>query len=225
MKTNVIGCFSIVMCLFAACEHQPPQKIILSKGADWVDTSSNCSSDTVYFVNDILPIIQSSCAQAGCHDEATKAEDVLLDKYSNIMSTGEVVKGQAMQSKLFEEIYKNKMPPYPMSLSAEQKLKIEKWINQGAKNNYCSSACDTNSFAYAANIQPIIDQQCNSCHNGGTLLLNNHAQLSVPALDGRLMGAINHISGYKPMPSATVSISNCNKIKIQKWINAGAPNN
>ncbi len=223
MKAIVFVCFSIF--LLIACEHQAPQKTLLIKGVDWVDTSKNCSSDTVYFVNDVLPIILANCAQSGCHDAGAQVEGVVLDKYANIVSTGEVVKGQALKSKLYEEIINNKMPPYPMSLTQDQKDIIEKWINQGARNNYCASACDTNSFAYTANIKPIINQQCNSCHNGGALLLNDHANLSAHALDGSLMGAINHVIGYKPMPSANIKISECDRLKIQKWVNAGAPNN
>lgn len=223
MKAIVFVCVSAF--LLFACEHQPPHKSPFVKGLDWVDTTKNCSTDTVYFVNDVLPIILANCAQAGCHDAVTQAEEVVLDKYSNIITTGEVVKGQALQSKLYEVIANGKMPPYPMSLSQAQKDLIAKWINQGAKNNFCASACDTTAFTYAANIKPIIDQQCNSCHNGGTILLNDHAHLSSHALDGSLMGAINHVVGYKPMPGANIMISECDRLKIQKWVDAGALNN
>lgn len=223
MKAFVFLCFSIFV--LVACEHQPPKKGLANNGSNSIDSTRNCSPDTVYFVNDVLPIILANCAQAGCHDAVTQAEGVILDKYSNILNTGEVVKGQALQSKLYEVIAKSKMPPYPMSLSQAQKDLIAKWINQGAKNNFCASACDTSAFTYAANIKPIIDQQCNSCHNGGTILLNDHAHLSSHALDGSLMGAINHVVGYKPMPGANIMISECDRLKIQKWVDAGALNN
>ena len=47
--------------------------------------TSNCSPDSVYFVNEIMPIISSNCTMSGCHDNITHAEGVNLTTYTNIM--------------------------------------------------------------------------------------------------------------------------------------------
>ena len=216
--------------VFSSCEHQPPIRIAVTP----VDTTGNggggsgkCNPDTVYF-NEILPIIVSNCGGAGCHDAATKADGVQLTDYSTIMSTGKVEPFKPGESKIYKEMNKGTMPPTGR-LSQDVIDKINKWIAQGAKNNYCSSVCDSTKFTYSADISKIMTVNCVSCHqSGGTaqnLLLGNHADLKVYALNGRLMGALKHQSGYLPMPNSTNFLSDCELKKIQKWIDNGAPNN
>ena len=99
-----------------------------------------CSPDTVYFLNEIMPIISSNCTMSGCHDNISHAEGVNLTTYTNIMRY--VKAGNAGNSKLYEVIIKtggDRMPPSPMApLTSVQKAFIQKWINQGAKNNNCA---------------------------------------------------------------------------------------
>ena len=45
----------------------------------------NCSPDTVYFKQKILPLIVSNCAMSGCHDAISKRDGVILTDYTNIM--------------------------------------------------------------------------------------------------------------------------------------------
>lgn len=131
--------FSIIIgasIAFISCEHQPKIKIGAGNNNTPVDSTNNgtnCSPDTVYFVNEILPMITSNCAQAGCHDNITQAEGIVLNSYSNIMRT--VRAGNASNSKLYKEIINGNMPPAG-SMTQEQIDKIKKWINQGAKNNF-----------------------------------------------------------------------------------------
>ncbi len=208
--------------VFTSCEHQPPVKISITP----VDTTGNggntgrkCSPDTVYF-NEILPIIVSNCAGAGCHDAATKADGVQLTDYATIRSRV----NNGLNSKLFREINSGSMPPTGR-LSQDIIDKIKKWITQGAKNNYCSSVCDSTKYTYSADISKIIATNCISCHNSGTVLLNSHSNVQTFALNGRLMGALKHLPGYQPMPNSTNFLSDCELKKIQKWIDNGAPNN
>ena len=41
-------------------------------------TTSNCNPDTVYFQNTILPLVVSSCATTGCHDQKSHKDGVVL---------------------------------------------------------------------------------------------------------------------------------------------------
>lgn len=106
--------------------------------------SSPCSSDSSYFVRDVLPILQSNCAMSGCHDAATKAEGVRLDHYRAVMETGDVKPGRPDNSEIFEvcletNSYK-RMPPPPRSpLDSAQRNHLRRWILQGARNNDCSN--------------------------------------------------------------------------------------
>lgn len=192
---------------------------------------SNCNPDSVYFVNDIMPIIASNCTMGGCHDNITHADGVNLTTYTNIMRY--VQAGNAGNSKLYKVVIKtnsDRMPPPPMSpLTQAQKDKIAKWINQGAKNNSCIGSCDTAVFTYSGAIKPIMDAKCVGCHKpgylGGNIDLSTHAAVKVTALNGKLYGSIAHTTGYSPMPKNSLKLSDCEIRQVQKWIAAGSLNN
>ncbi len=207
------------------CRHQIPQP---NGGAT---VSESCSSDSVYFVNDIQPLLNSNCAMSGCHDNATHADGIRMTDYANIME--EVKAGDAADSKLYKVIIRTdneRMPPPPMpAFTTAQKALIQKWINQGAKNNQCLNRCDTNSFTYAAAVKPLLDTKCVGCHNAGSLgggvNLSAYASTQTVALNGRLFGSINHSAGYSPMPKNSAKLSTCEIRQVQRWIQAGALNN
>ena len=224
LKVNWVS-FFIVILVFAACEHQPKIKLgdlINKTPVDSTNNGTNCSPDTVYFVNEILPMITSNCAQAGCHDNITQAEDIVLNSYASIRS--QVKPGKAADSELYKEIVNGNMPPAG-SMTQEQMDKIKKWINQGAKNNFCNSGCDTTLFTYSGSITKIINTNCIACHQSGAVLLNSYSSVKALADNGRFLGAIKHQSGFQPMPSPYITLSDCDMKKITKWINSGALNN
>jgi uncharacterized membrane protein len=118
------------------------------------------------------------------------------------------------------------MPPKPKSpLSADQKDLIRRWILQGAKNNFCLS-CDTAKFAFAADIQSIIQANCSSCHSGasptGNVRLTNYAEIKTVADNGKLASVISWQHAIK-MPQGA-KLPDCQISKINKWIRNGAPN-
>jgi len=193
--------------------------------------TSNCNPDSVYFTNQIMPIISSNCTMSGCHDNITHAEGVNLTTYTKIMRY--VVPGNAANSKLYNVIIKtngDRMPPPPMPpLTAAQKALIQKWINQGAKNNSCIGSCDSTVFTYSGAVKPIMDNKCVGCHNpanpGGNIDLSTYTTVRVSALNGKLYGSVSHQTGYSPMPKNSAKLSDCEITQIQKWITAGSLNN
>ncbi|MBE0638078.1 MAG: hypothetical protein IH598_06145 [Bacteroidales bacterium] len=194
-----------------------------------------CDPDTVYFQNTILPLLQSSCAISGCHDEASASDGVILTDYARIMSTANVRPFNADGSDLYEVMVEDdpdkRMPPPPRNpLTTEQTNAVYKWIMQGALNNYCDDIeCDSVNVTFSATIWPIIQNRCYGCHSGGSpsggISLTNHTDLVAVANNGSLMGAIRHEQGYSPMPKNGAKLSDCNISQIQKWINDGTPNN
>ncbi|MGZ8523758.1 MAG: hypothetical protein ACXWV1_04975 [Chitinophagaceae bacterium] len=222
-----------VIVILSACRHEIP--IINggtgSGGGGTPPPASTCSADTVYFVNEIMPIISSNCTMSGCHDNITHADGVNLTSYSNIMRY--VSKGNASKSKLYKVVIKtdgDRMPPAPMPpLTQAQKDKIAKWISQGANNNNCTGQCDTALFTYSAAIKPIMDSKCVGCHNpsslGGNINVSTYSALKLTALNGKLYGSIAHQPGYSPMPKNSAKLSDCEIKQIQKWISAGSLNN
>jgi mono/diheme cytochrome c family protein len=193
-----------------------------------------CDPDTVYFQNEILPLIISSCATTNCHDKLTDDQDVLLVDYASIIKYGEVEPGDPWDSELYEKIMDSdpddRMPPPPADpLNTEQKNKIKKWIEQGALNNSCDEACDTTNVTYSGTIWPIIELNCFGCHSGaepsGGILLTDYASITNAANSGKLYGAINHDAGYQPMPKNAPKLSDCKIDQVKIWIEDGTPNN
>lgn len=94
---------------------------------------------------------------------------------------------------------------------------------------YPSNPCVTEDMSYANDIAPIIQANCFACHSTGSnlagILLDSYSGLKQAVDNGRLLGAINHLSGFSPMPKDASKLSACNIQKIESWVNAGTPNN
>jgi len=199
--------------------------------------TGQCSPDSVYFENDVLPMIIGNCGMSGCHDAATASDGVILDSYENIMSTGEVRAGRPDNSEIYENITENdpadRMPPPPANaLSSEQIALIRDWIDQGALNNSCenkSTSCDTSTVTLASSVRPILSQYCQGCHNNtsasGGVNLEDYTGLKTVVDDGRLLGAVRQEAGYSAMPQGQDKISDCNIGTLEIWIRNGAQNN
>lgn len=228
-----LGAVSLLLLFVLSCRHYIPDLAGGggTGGGGYTPPQSTCSPDSVYFVKDIMPIIASNCTMSGCHDVASHADGVILTTYSYIMRY--VSAGNAANSKLYKVIIRtdgDRMPPPPKSpLTAAQKALIQKWINQGAKNNNCTGACDTAVFTYSGAVKPLMDNKCVGCHNisnaGGGIDLSSYAGVRTVGLNGKLYGSVANQPGFSPMPKNSPKLSDCEIRQIQKWVGAGALNN
>lgn len=218
-----------------SCKHQLPDAVPAGTvpGAPLV-TGRTCSPDTVYFAQQVLPILNSNCAFSGCHGTVLPQEGVVLTSYATVMATAGIRPGNANDSELYEMIterdHDDRMPPPPRNPLSQQQIDvIYKWIQQGARNLSCETACDSARVTYSATIRPLIGNYCGGCHNGtglsGGIDLSTYNGLRAKVADGRLWGALNHLQGFSPMPKNSSKLSDCNLAQIRKWIAAGAPNN
>ena len=95
------------------------------------------------------------------------------------------------------------------------------------KNDPGSTNCDTSAVSYSEDISLIFQNNCTSsgCHAGTAPAANldltdfnqakNKASRIVDRINGR--GAL--------MPQGGPSLSDCNILKIETWVQDGAPNN
>ena len=90
-------------------------------------------------------IIQPNCATSRCHSKFTSTAGLRLDTveggYTGLVGGGFVVPGEADRSKLLrmlrgEEVWT--MPP-DVPLPEADVLLIERWIDDGARNNGCGA--------------------------------------------------------------------------------------
>jgi hypothetical protein len=94
---------------------------------------------------------------------------------------------------------------------------------------YPAGTCSTANMSYVTDINPILQQNCYSCHsaaaNNGNVTLEGYNHLIPYVNNGHLLGAIKHQSGFSAMPQNSSSLSNCDIAKIEQWITDGAQNN
>lgn len=87
---------------------------------------------------------------------------------------------------------------------------------------YGDLTCDTSNVTYLTHIKPIVEQNCIQCH--GNVIqnegfnFNNESDLKAAASSGRLSGAINHKSGFAPMPNGMPKLDDCKIQIMNKWI-------
>ncbi len=226
-KKIIILCISIGL-FWVACKHEPIKKTDIIKtngGADTTKKKIPCNADTVYFTNDIAPLLVNNCAFSGCHSAKS------LSTYKDIVNLGDIVAGDTNESELFKVITSTnpnkRMPPPPReALSRADLDKFAKWIMQGALNNYCDG-CNANNFKFAANILPFITTNCSGCHGennpSGGISLTNYTQIQTVANSGKLIGSLKHESSFVAMPPSG-KLDDCTINMIDNWIKNGAPN-
>ena len=237
-KTAILYAFILLAAtLFNRCKHVPDEIIILNQGNEELTDEEGipCDPDTIYFVNEILPLLQSSCGVSGCHDPGTAEDGVILTNYADIIQTGKIKPFDPGDSEMYEVIMESdpdeRMPPPQKSpLTAEQKNMIYEWIRQGAKNNYCDELnCDTVNVTYSGTVWPIIQNNCTGCHSGstpsGNIRLESYSNVRTMAASGDLMGVITQSQGFIPMTQNGNKLSECKIIQTQKWIDDGMPDN
>jgi hypothetical protein len=204
--------------LLTSCKHEPE---LIPGSAD------------VCFDNQVLPIIKTSCAISGCHTGS--GERFGLSTYEQILK--QVTPGKPIASKLHKVMIgnpnsENFMPPKGsgITLSSKQIDIISLWILQGARNTLCDTVpCDPENATFSGTIMPIMESYCVGCHNtanpSGGFVLTDYATIKSAIDGGRLIGAVEQLSGYTAMPKNSDKLSDCKIAQINKWINDGMPNN
>ncbi len=222
--------------LLIQCVHDP----VYPNGGlpDASDSGQPCDPDTVYFEQDVLPILSTSCAYAGCHDQQTAANGIRLNSYENIIASDEdlVVPGDLNDSELWEVITETDpdkmMPPPPNSpLTPEQIAVIRLWIEQGALDLECGG-CDTSAYVFSTDILPFIQAQCGTqaCHGSATaasgFALQSYDDVSSAVIYRNMMESLNYgpqVPSNLRMPPSGKLDENCIQ-KIQNWVDNGMPN-
>ncbi len=196
--------------------------------------SYTCTKD-VYapdacFQENILPIFVSNCTMSGCHNSKEKEAGYDLSTYEGIMRG--VVAKHPLRSEVYSVISGSNasMPQQPYSkLKGADVALIKVWINAGAKNSSNCYACDTTDFTYSGRVKPFLDTWCVGCHSGsnpsGAVNLSNYNGVASAVSGNKLIGSLKHEPGFFAMPPSGSKISNCEISAIQKWVDAGSPNN
>ncbi len=85
--------------------------------------------------------------------------------------------------------------------------------------------CSGTAYSYAADIKPILNQNCNGCHGPvkkrGGLDFTIDEVLYAEAKSGKVSCAINHAKGCEPMPQYNPKLDDETIKKIECWVNSG----
>jgi hypothetical protein len=197
-----------------------------------VDTSSiPCDPDSIYFQQDVLPIIIANCSYTGCHDAATKEGGVDLTDFASTRSTGGVEPNDGAGSEFYQvlvEVDTTKRMPYNLpKLDDADIALLKKWIDQGALNLTCddSTGNDTTIYSFTADIAPIFETRCaiTGCHVAGSSVSPTLATYS--DISGKA-DRVKIRTQLKTMPQAGATQLTQDEIdKIADWVDGGAPNN
>ncbi|MFN0036016.1 MAG: hypothetical protein ACKVUS_13215 [Saprospiraceae bacterium] len=91
---------------------------------------------------------------------------------------------------------------------------------------YGTTPCDTVAISYSQDILPIIQANCISCHAPGGEQegspFTSYDELKNYTDNRQIVERVNGVGGVMP---PTGAISECNQLKIEAWVNAGAPEN
>jgi hypothetical protein len=92
------------------------------------------------------------------------------------------------------------------------------------------TGCDTVNISYTRSVYPVLDNNCLGCHSskvskdkGGDINLEGYS--NVVLYKDAILGSIRHENGAKPMPKNADKLSDCLIRQVEKWNEAGAPDN
>jgi len=95
---------------------------------------------------------------------------------------------------------------------------------------YPADPCDTTNVTYSGVVLHIIELNCYDCHSDENVTISNvslegYDNLKIKVDDGTLLKTIKHEPGVSPMPDDRPKLNDCDIMKIELWVNDGAPNN
>jgi len=247
MRTFLIGnlmSFFLIIAI-SSCKHDIPVPTSNDDNGGGGGWTQPCDPDSIYFENDIQPLLNTYCAKVGnglsCHHANDAQDGVILDNFSNVINTGGIdtsITGDPFDNDFWDALNeldpdKQMPPPDQPQLTPDQLQMIQTWLAQGALNNGCACStvnCDSTLVSFAADVKPIIDAKCKGCHmtansgnnNVGLANYNDLVNSSLPS--NRLLLSIRHLSSF-PMPKNDNKLCDCDIAKISNWISEGALNN
>jgi mono/diheme cytochrome c family protein len=215
-----LALLSIIIFFVFACKHNPdeyvnPQPPVIDPPIDTI----LCDSSNVTYPGVVYPILEAYCIS--CHSGPTPSGALDFTDYGDVAYIAQ--SGSFLGSIKHLPSY-SPMPQGGDKISNCEIALIEKWIND---TTFIippdTTDCDTSFVTYPGTVYPIFEANCISCHSGptpeGGIDLTDFEDVAFLAQSGALMGSIQQLAGYSPMPQNAPPLTNCEITQIQKWIN------
>jgi len=187
------------------CKHEP---VIPTESPE------TCDMENISFASTIEPVLKNNCY--GCHSSITPNGGIDLTDF-NVLA--ELVVNGKLSGVINRETGYSPMPP-GFALDSCTVKQIDRWIADTAAT--IIGDCDTLNVTYTGTVYPILQANCNSCHSGtspaGGLDFTDYDQLAIIAQNGALMGSIQHLEGFSPMPQNADVLDDCSIAQIGIWV-------
>ena len=99
--------------------------------------------------------------------------------------------------------------------------------NEEALYPNLNSSCDTTNVTYSGSIEPILNNNCYSCHSDANAAFGGNVHLQaasdVISMSSRIAVAIKRTGAF-PMPPSG-KLSSCAITQFDIWVKKGTPNN
>ncbi|MFM2267060.1 MAG: hypothetical protein RL757_501 [Bacteroidota bacterium] len=95
-------------------------------------------------------------------------------------------------------------------------------------NQTCS---DTTTAKYSTVVAPLMDNSCTGCHGGTSpsagIKIDTYTSIKayITSKRAEFLGCMYQTGSYSPMPKGGSKLPYCDVKKIERWIDAGMPNN
>ncbi len=100
-------------------------------------------------------------------------------------------------------------------------------VSNNEEELYGIQICDTTNITWDSKISEIFVNNCVQCHNAELhyrdIRHDTYTEELKVIQSGRLRGAINHLSGYVPMPYEQGKLPACELQLINLWLDNGFP--
>ncbi len=172
-----------------------------------------------------------------CHQGTNAPAGYNLTSYDSVLSGGRVLGGNPSGSLLLQRINDNSMPP-GNPLTAEMKMMITQWIQNGAQNDAPAGGLPPVTSPPLPPVPPlepnfnsimanIIAPRCLACHDsiqrkGGVILQNYNSLMEEVRAGNAADSKLYEVVQKNEMPTNGPALNFEEKETIRLWINAGA---
>lgn len=203
---SIVGFLLIIISVTEyGCKHEP---VLIS------EIPEDCDTENISFWPTVDSVLNNNCY--GCHSSITPNGGIDLTDFNVLAAL--VVNGK-LSDVINRESGYSPMPP-GFALDDCTVKKIDLWIADTTAT--IIGSCDTLNVTYTGTVYPILQANCNSCHSGaspaGNLDFTNYEQLAFVAQNEALMGGIQHLEGFSPMPQNSPKLDDCSIAQIGIWI-------
>jgi len=195
---------SLLIFYSISCKHHPDEII---------PPVSECDTVNITYPGQVLPVLQAYCY--GCHTGSNPSAGIDLSNPEHLKAV--VNNGRLVGSLLHYADYT--AMPQGSTLPQCALRQVVLWAQDTI---FPDVNCDSVNVTFAGTIRPILLLNCQGCHNStkqaGGLDLSDYLTVAMLAGNGQLMGSVEHLTGYSPMPKYGKKLSDCDLGKLRKWI-------